>query len=226
VLYRPALGLLLLAAPLAAQSRPHTYGGIVLQLAQPEGEFAQFVNTGYGVGVNATFFLDEANQAGIRIFGSWIEYGRTTERLPLSPTLPGLLVDLTTSNDIWSLAVGPELHLLRGPIRPYLQGAIGFSIFSTTTSAKGSNNSTSFASTNNFNDWTLAYYGGGGLLVRVSNGRRPVYIDGGARYQAHGRTRYLREGSIQVAPGGGVSFSPIESQTDILVIHLGVQFGL
>ncbi len=224
--YRILAALVLAVAPLAAQSRPHTYGGINLQLAQPEGEFAQFVNTGYGVGGNVTFFLDRGNQAGIRIFGSWIEYGRTTERLPLSPTLPGLLVDLTTSNDIWSLGVGPEFHLLRGPLRPYLQGAIGFSVFSTTTSAEGSNNSSSFASTNNFNDWTLALNGGGGVLFRVSNGRKPIFIDGGVRYQTHGRTRYLREGSIQPAPGGGVSFTPIESKTDILVIQLGVQIGL
>jgi hypothetical protein len=166
------------------------------------------------------------NQVGIRVFGSWLRYGQTTERLPLSPTLPGLLVDLTTSNDIISFGVGPEFQLLRGPFRPYLQGAVGFSVFATTTSAEGSNNSTAFASTNNFSDWTLAYHGGGGLLFRVAGGRKPVYLDIGARYQSHGKTRYLREGSIQPAPGGGVSFTPIESQTDIFVLQLGVQLGI
>jgi hypothetical protein len=52
-----------------------------------------------------------------------------------------------------------------------------------------------------------------------------VFIDGGLRYQSHGQTRYLREGSITPTTGGGVTFTPIESKTDLMIIHLGVQLG-
>lgn len=204
---------------------PRTLFGINLQLGVPQGEFADFVQTGYGVGGNLTFFLDERGRTGIRIFGSWIEYGRTTEQVPF-PGLPGIAVDLTTSNNIYSFGVGPEFHLARGGIRPYVHGAIGLSNFATRTSAEGSDNTEAFASTTNFNDWTVALYGGGGLQFQVSHGRNPVFLDGGLRYQSHGRTRYLREGSIQPAPGGGVTFDPIESKTDLLVVHLGVQVGI
>jgi hypothetical protein len=108
--------LALFASPLSAQylrevgsaPAPKTLLGINLQLGVPQGEFRHFVETGAGLGGNLTFFLDRGRHAGLRIWGSWIEYGRSTERLPLSPTLPGLNVDLTTSNDIiWILARAP-----------------------------------------------------------------------------------------------------------------------
>jgi opacity protein-like surface antigen len=207
------------------EGRIRALGGINLQLGVPEGEFANFVETGYGVGGNLTLFIDHQSRVGIRLFGSWLQYGRTTERVPF-PGLPGISVDLTTSNNIYSFGVGPEFHLSTGGIRPYIQGAIGLSNFATATSAEGSDNTNPFARTTNFNDWTVALYGGGGLQFQVSHGRNPVFIDGGARYQSHGRTRYLREGSLQQAPGGGVTIDPIESKTDLLIIHLGVQVGI
>lgn len=228
-----AAGLVSAPVSLAAQNYrevteaapPRRLFGINLQLGFPQGEFANFVQTGYGIGGNFTFFLDQRSRAGIRIFGSWIQYGRTTERIPF-PGLPGISVDLTTSNDIYSFGVGPEFHLATGAIRPYIHGAIGLSNFATRTSAEGSDNTNPFASTTNFNDWTVAYYGGGGLQFQVSHGRNPVFIDGGLRYQSHGQTRYLREGSIQPTAGGGVTFDPIESKTDLLIVHLGVQIGI
>lgn len=226
--------LALLASPLSAQylrevgsaPAPKTFVGINLQLGVPQGEFRNFVGTGAGLGGNITFMVDRGRHFGLRLWASWIEYGRTTERVPLSPSLPGLDVDLTTSNDIISFGFGPELHLGTGPLRPYLHAAIGTSDFATTTSVEGSNNSSPFASSTNFNDWTFAWYGGGGLMYLVSSKNNPVYIDAGVRYQVHGETRYLREGSIQSDNNGGVIIRPVQSQTDLLLIHLGVQVGI
>ncbi|MFN8651142.1 MAG: hypothetical protein U0133_20345 [Gemmatimonadales bacterium] len=204
---------------------PKTMAGINLQLGLPQGEFADFVDAGFGVGGNVTFFLDRSRRAGLRLYLSWLEYGRTTQQIPF-PGLPGIDVDLTTANDIYSFGVGPEFHLSSGRVRPYVHAAIGASNFATRTSAKGTDNVDSFASTTNFNDWTFAWYGGGGIDFQVSSGRNPVYIDGGVRYQGHGRTRYLREGSVEPAPGGGIILDPVESRTDLLIIHLGVQVGI
>lgn len=205
--------------------KPQALVGFNLQLGFPQGEFADFVNTGYGIGANLTFLIDPRRQVGVRLFGSWLEYGRSTERVGF-PGLPGIDVDLTTSNSIYSFGVGPEFHLTRGAVRPYLQGAIGLSNFVTSTSVEGSDNDEPFASTTNFNDWTVAYYGGGGLLFQVSHGKNPVFIDGGLRYQSHGRTRYLREGSLEQDNNGDIVLDPIESKTDLLIMHLGVQIGI
>lgn len=207
-----------------AEGRIRAMGGLNFQVAFPQGEFADFVETGYGVGGNLTFFPGQQSRFGIRLFGSWLQYGRTTERIPF-PGLPGIDVDLTTSNNIYSFGVGPEIHLSTGAIRPYLQAAIGLSNFATETSAEGSDNTDPFARSTNFNDWTAAYYGGGGLMIQVSHGKNPVLIDGALRYQSHGRTRYLREGSIQEGPGGTIEIDPIESKTDLLIVHLGVEVG-
>jgi hypothetical protein len=204
---------------------PRHLAAVNLQVAFPQEEFKDFVGTGYGVGGHLTIYLDRASRIGLRLFGSWIQYGRTTERLPLSPTLPGLLVDLTTENNIYSFGVGPEFVLSTGPLRPYLAAAIGASDFATVTSVEGTNNSSSFASTTNFNDWTFLWYGGGGLGFRVRSGPNPIFIDAGLRYQHHGQTRYLREGSIRDLGGGNIGFTPIESKTTLLVLHLGAQIG-
>ena len=45
--------------------------------------------------------------------------------------------------------------------------------------------------------YSSAWYGGGGLMYLVSNKSNPVCIDAGERYQGHGPTHDLREGSIQ-----------------------------
>lgn len=229
-----ALALLLSTAPaLAAQNYREVtdqpsrknFAGLNLQVAVPQGEFKQFVGTGVGASGNVTFMLDRSRQAGVRLYLSWIEYGRTTERLPLSPTLPGLTVDLTTSNDIITFGVGPEFHLTRGEFRPYATGFVGFSVFTTSTSARGTLNTSPFAESDNFNDFTLGYAGGGGFLYQVSHGSSPVFLDAGLRFQGHGTTRYLREGSIQTTPGGSVILNPVESKTDLLVFYAGVQVG-
>ncbi len=204
---------------------PKTAGGINLQLAFPQGEFADFVGTGYGLGGNVSFYFGRRGLVGLRLYGSWIQYGSETRRVPLSPTVPGILVDLTTSNNIYSFGLGPELLLRQGRWRPYLYGAIGASDFATESSVEGSDNFGSFARTTNFNDWVFGWYGGGGLQFRVKRGPKPIWLDGGLRYQSHGETRYLREGSLQPQPGGGVRFDPIRSRTDLLVLHLGIQAG-
>ncbi len=221
------------AGPLAAQnyrevpdeSPARAFGALNLQLAFPQGEFREFVGTGYGIGGNLTFLLDPARRFGIRLYGSWIQYGQTSERIPF-PGLPGISVDLTTSNDIYSFGVGPEFHLATGALRPHIYGTIGGSNFATVTSAEGSNNTNPFASSTNFNDWTWALTAGGGLMYQVSHGRTPVYLDGGLRYQTHGRTRYLREGSLDTDSGGNVVISPVESETNLLIVHFGVQIKL
>lgn len=38
--------------------------------------------------------------------------------------------------------------------------------------------------------------------------------------------RYLREGSIQEEPDGTISFTPIESETNLLWLQFGVSIGL
>ncbi len=108
--------LLFVASPLAAQylrevgssPAPKTLVGINLQLGVPQGEFRNFVGTGGGLGGNITFFLDRGRHAGLRIWGSWIEYGsmtvaaqrsrRTIEDLVVNTPADGMLAGVGSIN--------------------------------------------------------------------------------------------------------------------------------
>ena len=234
--------LLLLPSSLAAQNirevpeesgpwdrDPKGILGLHFQYARAQGEFAQFVNEGYGFAGNISVFLGRQRRAGVRFYTSWIQYGRTSQQLPLSPNLPGISIELTTSNNIYSFGAGPELVLTSGTWRPYLHALIGASYFETRTTADVSGGTGNNPSTANFKDWTFLWTGGGGMQLRLSRGlargRNPLWLDLGLRYQAHGETRYLREGSIRDLGGGRIGFTPIQSKTDLLVSHLGVQIG-
>jgi hypothetical protein len=53
-----------------------------------------------------------------------------------------------------------------------------------------------------------------------------IGLDAGARFIRNGHTRYLREGGITDLPGGGFTVSPVESETNLVVYHVGINVGL
>ncbi len=63
---------------------------------------------------------------------------------------------------------------------------------------------------------------GGGLQIRLGGSRQVLFLDLGARYWHNGRVRYLKEGSIQDNADGTLSFTPIESEANLWLIHLGL----
>jgi hypothetical protein len=224
------LGMVLLAGTLDAQevqglkpiTQPSVHLGGGLLLAQPTGQFANYVDFGIGVGAHALWEPVPDGALGLRLDGSYLVYGSETRRYSLVPLVD---VDVTTQNQIAGLQVGPQLSVGRGRVRAYGFGQIGFSYFATTSSVEGSGNFDSFANTTNFDDFTFASSVGGGFRVQLSQGRAPVALDLGARYLYNGRARYLREGSIEVV-GDEVTITPIESQTNLIVYQIGVSIGL
>jgi hypothetical protein len=202
--------------------RSRAFAGGAIVVAQPTGEFADYVNIGFGAAGHLVWVPDADGALGLRIDGNLLVYGSETRRYQLVPLVN---VDVTTNNMITSLLIGPQLLQSRGTLGPYAFGQIGFSYFGTESSVEGSGNVTPFASTTNYDDFTFASSLGGGVLIRVSSGRRPVAIDLGMRYVYNGRVRYLREGSITIS-GNTVLYTPIESETNLLLYHVGVSVGL
>ena len=232
----PALVLLLAAVDAARAQRapdsfaplalPRFYGGAGLLGAQPQGEFADFVDAGFGVGGHGIFRLDERGLFGIRLDGGFLNYGSETKRVPLSSTIGGRIqVDVNTTNNIFFLGVGPQLMLPTGGFRPYLNATAGFSVFATTSSVEGANNVEPFASDENYSDVTFAYGGGAGFYIPVYRGKSTVSLDIGARYHSNGSVKYLREGSIVDLPNGDIEINPIRSRADLITYHLGVTIG-
>lgn len=228
-----ALGLAAIVAPDSraqspglreAHPRAQVGGGVAL--AFPVGEFGNFVDFGGGLNGFAVINLDRAAVLGLRFEGSFMLYGTETVQRPLSLTIPEVAVDVTTQNFIVALGMGPHLSLSRGPVEPYVFGTLGFSYFATESSARGAADYAPFASSVNFDDITFAIASGAGLLVNLSSGRKPVALDLGVEFFQNGRTRYLREGSLRQSGDGTITFTPIESETDMLVVRFGVSVGL
>jgi opacity protein-like surface antigen len=200
--------------------------GLGLTYAQPVGEFADFIDRGFGLTGHFKLNLDRAGVIGLRADGGFVVYGSETKRVCFSSTVGCRIeVDVTTTNNIAYLNLGPEIAVPGGPVRPYANASIGFSYFATQSSLEGTNQNDDIASTTNFDDATFAYQLGGGLRIPVSSGRTPVAIDLGVRYNTNGRVEYLREGDIQDVEGGLI-LNTQRSEANLVTYVIGVTVGL
>ncbi len=216
--------------PVTAGGEPRFQGGLSLSVAQTLGDFHQYVKDGVGVAGHALYRVDRQGAFALRLDGGFLNYGNETIRLPLS-TQPGggrVELEVTTSNNIFWLGVGPQLMAPAGRVRPYVNAIAGFSYFATTSSVAGADNEYSFADDTNLDDATLSWGGGAGVLIPVSHKSRSlVFIDIGARYHNNGKSvQYLREGGIQDLPGGAIQLNPIRSRADMVTWHVGVSVGV
>ncbi|MGH7699115.1 MAG: hypothetical protein ACREMJ_01130 [Gemmatimonadales bacterium] len=217
--------LALLAAPALAQSRglrevgSGNSGSLGLLIAQPVGEFRQFVGVHPGFGAAFTF----GGPIGLRVGGSLLVYGHERDYVPIGGGR--VLLDLDTDNLIASLGVGPQVTLGDGPVRLYGYGTIGLGYFGTVSSLGDDCGCDWLASTTNYDDLTFAREAGGGLQIRLAR-RRPVFLDVSARYVRNGRVRYLPEGGIVEQPDGTISVRPVESHANLVVFQIGVSLGM
>jgi hypothetical protein len=204
------------------------YGGGDLIIAVPVGPFSEVVGGGVGLGLHGGFPIGTAGSPlSIRGDLGFINYGNET--IAICVTQPCRVTgDLTTSNNILFLGIGPELELGSGGVRGYLHGGLGFAYFATTSSVSGSGNQGEpFASSTNQDDLTLAFLGGGGLLIQIGGtATNPVFLDLGGRYHHNGEAEYLRKGDIQDRPDGSVVIRPRRSETNLWSIRVGVRVAL
>jgi hypothetical protein len=196
-----------------------------LIVAQPVGEFAQYVHNGFGFGGGFNARLDAAGYVRLRVDGSYLIYGHEGRTAPLSPTVPEVTVNVNTSNNIFALQVGPEFAVPSGAIRPYVNGHVGYSYFFTQSSVSGTSSGDAFASSENYSDGVTSWGYGGGVRIPLGGTEHPTMLDIGARYTRSGRTRYLREGSIH-RDNGQVTYSPVESETNLVTYRIGISVGI
>jgi hypothetical protein len=203
------------------------YAGGSLALGAPQGEFRDHVDAAFGGQLHYLHRLDRDGVLGIRVDGGLLVYGHERYRVPLSPTIGGrILVDVTTSNNIAYLGLGPQIGLPDGRFRPYANGFAGISYIFTSSSVEGSAHHGAFASTTNYQDWTWSYGGGGGVYVPLRGGASPISLDLGLTYRRNGEAEYLLEGGIRDNPDGTVTLFPVRSDTDLLTFQVGVTVGL
>ncbi|HUF26655.1 MAG TPA: hypothetical protein VMM18_06710 [Gemmatimonadaceae bacterium] len=220
----PAAGAQLIGETIEQPDSPKPARGYIalgLRGAQPLGEFADYIRMGVGFGGYVAHALDARGVLSLRGTVDFMIYGHETTR----HSVYGGSLDVTTSNNILAMGIGPLLMAPGNGVRPYVTATAGFSYFSTTTSLKWRHADEDLDNWTDFSDAVFAWTGGGGLLVPLRRGSRPILLDLSATYHGNGEAEYLREGSIWQDDAGNTFFTPIRSRTNMVVYTIGVSFG-
>jgi len=201
-------------------------GVVSVVQSRPLDELSHNIGFGYGVTGAYEFQVDRAGFLLLRAGASYLEYGHETKHVPLSPTIGGRIqVNVSTENSIFPATLGAELTWPRGRVRPYVNANVGGLFFATTSSIDTYSDDDDFSTTNQ-QDFTWSRVFGGGLYIPVSTDRNGDHlsIDIGFQKFMTGHASYLRPGSIQDLPTGTV-ITPLESDTHMLLVHIGVRYG-
>ena len=199
-------------------------------LAYPQNEFRNNIDrTIYGLSGEFFFRLPRSHfEVGISL--EYLNYGCERRAGPLSADIPEVRVDITTRNSIFSAAAVLRLIPAVGPIRPYVEGLIGFNYLFTNTTINDDGWSEDIAATTILDAWALTFGAGTGAVIRALDIRNrqgrsvfSLYLEIGLRYLKGGTAEYLRERSI-LRDRGSLSYTPLISTTDLVKSHLGVVF--
>jgi len=202
-------------------------------LGFPQSEFRNNVDQiGYsGVGFFAYNFRNSPFLVGISL--GLLVYGSETRQEPLSLMVPDVMVNVTTTNNIFLCHFLLRVQPQEGMIRPYLDGLIGFNYLYTDTRVKGRNDIgyETIASSNIYNDLALSYGAGSGLMIQLFSKQRSqksgsfaMYLDMAVRYIKGGKAEYLKEGSIRLE-NDQVLYDVSRSTTDLFTGYIGVSFS-
>lgn len=205
----------------------HSSGALSFIQSRPQDALGHNIGLGYGIDGTYLFRFDKAGIFALRADAGILQYGNESKRVPLSSTIGGRVqVDVSTTNYIVPLSIGPQIMWPKGAVRPYANAGVGGQFFYTQSSVEGSDNSSPFASTTNQWDKTLAWVAGGGIYVPLYEKKFNVLLDMGAQYVNGGRARYLKPGSIEDLPDAQIRVTSMESNTHIVLVKFGVRVGM
>jgi hypothetical protein len=188
-------------------------------LAIPVGEFANHVTAGGGFDAFMAFNLDPSGMTAVRVDGSLLAYGRARDFAWVDDGWYAWPVDITTTSFILSFRAGPQITVGQGPVKLYGFGLAGLSYFATTTSFDSySCGCSGYDEITEHGDVNFAWEAGGGFLVPL--GHRAM-LDLGARYVRNGQAQYLPARFV-----GTGSTLPLESEANLVAVHVGVTFQL
>jgi len=214
----------------SAQERLQAGGHFILGF--PQGEFKSNADH---IGLGGDFYFAyhiprSILSAGISI--GFSIYGRETREAPLSPTIPEMIVDVSTTNSIMLGHLFLRLQPQQGKFRPYLDGLIGFHYLTTNTAIHDNCDGDDDISSNNYSDLAFSYGAGAGTMVMLIQGVRQdnkrrlfsMDLDIGIRYLRGGEAEYMKKGSIH-REIDGVTYDVYRSRTDLVKAYIGLNFS-
>lgn len=199
--------------------------GIDFQTVVPLNRFGDNIgNNSYGIGGQFAIRLG-SSPILLGVDGAISRYGSETRRLPLSPTIPEIALDVETDNNIvmghFMLRAQPR----SGTVRPYADALIGLKYLYTDTEIKDDFDDEPIASTTNFSDTAFSYGIGGGVQIQLGKSGvwQRLLLDPKVRYLRGSRAEYLVEGSID-RRNGAIFFDTLTSRTDVFTVQIGITF--
>ena len=225
-----ALAGLALCAPAAMAQRSDDLAArldITLLMGEPQGEMDYLVNEGFGLQLGGAFPVAAEGHLLLRGDFGFMIYGHERQQFCYAaPVGCRIGLDMTTDNSILFAGFGPEIVLATGAVEPYVNVSVGVSYFVTTTSLGDDHGYDDYATTTNYDDAVFAWRAGGGVRVRVSNGRKPVYLDFAAERHQNGVADYLTEGDILDHPDGSITLFPNRTEANLVTFRMGVSIGI
>lgn len=225
--------LALLPSTALAQIEGANQATAALAISTPRGQFDDNTDTGFGFTGAYVRSVTSNRVVGIGLSGTFLSYGSTSRRVPLSTTIPDITVDVETSNNTVFLLGLLEIRV-PGTFQPYVQAVGGGGFFYTTTSLENTRTDETILSDTNQSDATWVWGGGGGVRFQVWEGRpdpeeatrrpdRPrslprAYVDVGARYLKGNEVEYLKEGSL-VTDDGEFDIDPRLARSEIEAVQ-------
>ncbi len=187
--------------------------GFTFVVAQPLGEFRRHGNV--AAGLTGFAVAGGRNGVGLRIDGGYLVYDSDYRGYGVS-----------TTSQIGTLAVGPQVTVGQGPVRLYGFGTVGGSLFWSSVSYSGGcgcYDSQDFMLDGHFTTTTQL---GTGMLIAVSRRQTPVAIDLGVRGVRHARVAYVPAGGIQDNGDGTYTVRRVETPVELRVFQIGVSVGI
>jgi hypothetical protein len=201
-------------------------GGDAVML-QPKGDFANNIGRGWGANGTGLIRLDDRGYVQLRIDGGIAQYGSETKKIPFNPITGRVDFEVETANMIGWAGFGGQLQIPDGLFRPYVNGSIVYTNFSTESTLKGTSDTFGDGlSTTNQHDGSHAWVYGGGINIPFGRKFTSGMLNIGARYYKGAQAAYLKKGDIIDNPDGTISFTPRRSKTDFVLWQLGASFTL
>ena len=219
-IWMAVLGLFIVTAPLAAQRsalrevRDRGSFGLTFVVAEPLGAFRR--NGDYAAGITGfgVVGLGRGTTLGLRIEGDYLVYDSDYRGYGVS-----------TTSQIGTLAVGPQVTLGHGALRLYGFATAGGSLFWSAASYQGGCGCYDSDTFYLDGDFTTTTSIGSGLLIMVSR-RRPIGIDLGVREVRHDRVQYVPAGAMTENPDGSFTARRVETPVAMRVFQIGVSIGI
>lgn len=189
--------------------------GVTLAIAEPLGDFRRSASVGAGLTLFGVAPLSRRGGVGLRFEGAYIIYDSDYQGYGLS-----------TTSQIGTLAMGPQVTIGGGPLNLYTFLTYGGSLFWSSASSDGYCGCYDRDAFYLGGDFTTTTQLGTGIQIRVSRRRRAVAIDLGIRDTRHAMVTYVPAGAFTDNGDGTYTVRQVETPVNLRVFQMGVSVGL